>query len=676
MRACDATYRFLASLKLAVITLTALAATLAFATFFESWYGSGAVQEYIYRSAWYQILLAFLATNILCAALIRIPWSRRQTGFVITHTGLLVVLAGSFISYRFGDEGQVGMVEGGEASELVRVDHPVIRVQKLDPQTGAPIRAFQYPFYPGAFAWSEHRVEELTDDSDPFRIKVSRHIPASSPPFTVGEAAPDGMPMIKAALLTKPPGAPAATNVFGRGGWIVISNDRLYRAVKEAGPARVAFQYVKGDHLAEKVDDFLHLPREGSQDDIARFHYEDQAGQTRSYDWVLDPKQEGRSVVLPESDLTVTFTKTIAIPLDDMDPHGRLGHAAGGDALHAAQFKVRKGNSPAVDHYAWSSLPMIPNVLPNAGGGQALVRISFLHYPELSATSMQGPKGVIEILGTPDGRLYYRAFGSNGLRGARPIAKGETIPVFGGEKMPMQVAFRVEEFYTSGRTYQKCEPIELAKKDLGNGIPACQVEMTVEGETRRFWIRRSPMNLETDFQTIEFPSGVYRIAYDVDRKPLHFSMKLTDFDVGNDPGTMNPASYTSQVLLTDEEKGLKDQPVTITMNEPLTHRGWTFYQSNYIPIEDPATGDPSGQFMSVFQVHYDPAWKIVYSGCLLVVLGTFVQFYMRAGIFTDGGKREHARAEARARAKAAKEAKRAAADAPPAADEVSDFEPL
>ena len=40
-RLVDAAYRFLASLKLAVISLATLAATLAYATFFESWYGAG-----------------------------------------------------------------------------------------------------------------------------------------------------------------------------------------------------------------------------------------------------------------------------------------------------------------------------------------------------------------------------------------------------------------------------------------------------------------------------------------------------------------------------------------------------------------------------------------------------------------------------------------------------------
>src|SRR4051812_49882552 len=96
LRGIDAIYRFLASLKLAVISLATLAAVLAYATFFESWYGMAAVQEWIYRGKGFAVLLAFLGANILCAALIRFPWKKRQTGVVITHAGLLILLAGSW----------------------------------------------------------------------------------------------------------------------------------------------------------------------------------------------------------------------------------------------------------------------------------------------------------------------------------------------------------------------------------------------------------------------------------------------------------------------------------------------------------------------------------------------------------------------------------------------------
>jgi len=68
-------------------------------------------------------------------------------------------------------------------------------------------------------------------------------------------------------------------------------------------------------------------------------------------------------------------------------------------------------------------------------------------------------------------------------------------------------------------------------------------------------------------------------------------------------------------------------------------------------VRDPDTGGFTGQFQSIFQVATNPGRPIIYSGCLLVVLGAFLQFYMRAGVFTDGGKRERERALAKQKAK-------------------------
>src|SRR5580704_14634291 len=152
-RGFDVIYRFLASLKLAVISIATLATTLAYATVFESKYGGGAAQDWIYRSPGFAILLAFLGMNILCAALIRYPWKRRQTGFVVTHAGLLILLAGSYYSVRTADEGQVGMLEGDVKGELVRVDYPVIRITEIDPHTNARTPVLDLPFRPGPFEW-------------------------------------------------------------------------------------------------------------------------------------------------------------------------------------------------------------------------------------------------------------------------------------------------------------------------------------------------------------------------------------------------------------------------------------------------------------------------------------------------------------------------------------------
>src|SRR6185312_5638917 len=130
-----------------------------------------------------------------------------------------------------------------------------------------------------------------------------------------------------------------------------------------------------------------------------------------------------------------------------------------------------------------------------------------------------------------------------------------------------------------------------------------------------------------------------------------FELKLVDFDRLFDPGTEQPSRFVSKVLLTDGADRIKDRPITISMNEPLTHRGYTFYQSSYQPDFDPRTNQPTGQFLSILQVATDPGRSIKYLGCVLVVIGAFVQFYMRAGLFTDGGKRERALIEAKKKKK-------------------------
>src|SRR5262249_46007315 len=139
-----------------------------------------------------------------------------------------------------------------------------------------------------------------------------------------------------------------------------------------------------------------------------------------------------------------------------------------------------------------------------------------------------------------------------------------------------------------------CEPFVLPRAQMGNGIAASLVEMTVKGAdgeevTKEFYVRRSN-SLDQVWKTVVFGNQVYQVAYDVDRKPLGFELKLIDFDRGFDPGTEQASRFQSEVRLTDKAMGVVDQPVTISMNEPLTHRGYTFYQSSYIREQDPRTG--------------------------------------------------------------------------------------
>jgi hypothetical protein len=663
----DALYRFLASLKLAVFSLSSLALSLAFATWLESSYGTATAQDYVYRSPWFAVLLAFLAINILCAALIRFPWKKRQTGFVITHAGLLILIFGAYLSYRTSDEGIVAMLTGESRSQVQRRQDSVIRVREVDPHTRKPNSYFDAHFSPGPFSWGDGEAhlcnlldlavnsltsgrlpapsrtgETISHPGDPFELVVKKYLPAATPAVR-HLADPDGDPMARIQLEFKAPGMPQARPGFSseEEEWFKLDR-RFYRVARGDAPALVAFSYVDRREL---VEDFLKPPSPLGRRGTARFRYPDKSGRILVYDLSLEG-QEGKTVSLPDSDLTVKVEKVADFPTGE----GGLFRLLGEAAIPVAMFQVRKGNGPTVEHVAMGSLPMVPNVMPNsrepdAKPPQPLASIHLMIPPNLDPKTTSR-MGQIEVLAGPDRSLYFRVFGrgkdgATELRFAGPLGPGKTIDAFGGGAgMPMTISFRVEEYLPAAVEDQIYEPVFLPKGKMDEGIPACLLEMTVGDITRQIWIQRSESSDSPPFKPVSFDDRLFEIAYDVDRRPLDFEVKLDKFDIGFEPGTEQPTKYVSHVRLIDPSQDIKDQPHTISMNEPMSHRGFTFYQMRYSALQDPHTGQPSGEFQSVLQVGTDPARPIKYAGCIVIVLGIFTQFYMRAGVFTDRGKRE------------------------------------
>lgn len=668
-------YRFLASLELAVISLSSLAAYLAFATWFEATHGTNAVQEFVYQSAWFTLLLAMLAINILCAVLVRIPLKRRQTGFAITHVGLLVLIAGSYIHFQSGEEGLVGMLEGESRSEMLRTDAPMFRVREVDAHTGETKANFELPFEDGGpFAWGNGSpqirnifdlalntlsggrlpvvrpiAEVLSKSGDPFKFVVREYLPASAP-ATLRVADPNGQPMVRVQLQFKGPGMTEGQSALPTEDdqWLKLDK-RFHRTARSGGmPVQVSFSDVD---KPEYLDDFLNPPLKESEIGVARFRYTDTAGKERVFDFTLETPAD-QEVKLPDSDLTVKLDRLAHFPTTE----GGLNRIVGEDSIPIAMFKIRKGDGEEVDHVAMGSMPMFPNIIPRPGAETAapkpLAAIHLMLPPKLEA-GMSGRIGQVDILNAADGALYYRVFGRDKenkaeLRAAGPLKVGTWIDAFGGENAVMTIGFQVEEFLPAGAEKQIFQPVFLPKGQMDQGVAAVRVDLTVGDQTREVWLQRSESLDKPSFRPVPIGDRLFEVAYDSDRKPLGFDLKLDDFEVGFEPGTEQPTKFVSQVTLSDPAMGIEGQQRTISMNEPITHRGYSFYQMRYSPIVDPRTGQRTGQFQSVFQVGRNPGRGIIYLGCFLIVFGTYVQFYMRAGLFSDGGKRERALAARKA----------------------------
>jgi hypothetical protein len=469
--------------------------------------------------------------------------------------------------------------------------------------------------------------------------------------------------MARIGLQFKGPAMPRAQDAFRSEDehWFATDKDRkFYRVVRSQPPAMITFSYVDRPEL---VDDFLKPPSGGPSGGTARFRYRDRSGATRTYDWALEG-QEDKSIALPDSDLTVLLEKATEFPTDT--EAATLNQYLGDDPVPVAIFKIHSGNSEPVTHMALGNLPMVPNVIPSADRSvkSAQAPLATIHYvvtPTLDP-KINGRFGQIDVLAGPDQALYYRVFGrgkeggKGELRASGRLEKGKPILAFGGgANMPMTITFQVDSYLPAGIEKRIYEPVLLPKGQMDNGIAACRAEMTVNGQTNEIWLGRSENNLDPPASRyLAFGDSVYEMMFDVDRRPLGFELKLDDFDTEFEPGTEQPTHFISQVRLTDARAGIKDKPYTISMNNPLDYRGYTFYQQNYIRVRDPHTGNFTGQFESIFQVATNPGRPIIYGGCALVVLGTFIQFYMRAGVFTDGGKKERERALAKLQKKIAK----------------------
>ncbi|MBK7961081.1 MAG: cytochrome c biogenesis protein ResB [Bdellovibrionales bacterium] len=97
----------LASLKLAVITISMIAILTAIGTFVEARYDATAAQKLVYQSIWMELVMGIFAINLTAVIVDRYPWKQRHLAFICAHVGILVVLFGQYLSNNYGLDGSV-----------------------------------------------------------------------------------------------------------------------------------------------------------------------------------------------------------------------------------------------------------------------------------------------------------------------------------------------------------------------------------------------------------------------------------------------------------------------------------------------------------------------------------------------------------------------------------------
>jgi len=106
------------------------------------------------------------------------------------------------------------------------------------------------------------------------------------------------------------------------------------------------------------------------------------------------------------------------------------------------------------------------------------------------------------------------------------------------------------------------------------------------------------------------------LAYRAPEAALPFKVTLLRFNNEPYPGSRMASTFESTVRVEDPEKG--DFETLISMNHPLHHRGYIFFQSSFVE------GRP---MMSIFSVARAPGLPLVYLGTTLIGVGIVWMFY-------------------------------------------------
>jgi hypothetical protein len=671
--------RLLGSLQLAVILLSLFALTVFLGTLMEHWYTTKIAQTLVYKAWWFVFLLALLALNIFFAAIkkgdftkLHWPWKKHQSGFLITHVGLLTMLAGGMWHWAAGTDAAMQLIDTQDpavlnayyketgympqqaSSTAVYSDAMRITVQEEDPHEHAnphrrpsqQLKPREADFEPGPLPWKSENIRVGKDSLLSFltwlqsplgrswslglangaRLEVLDYLPyAQREPFSPVEKG--GFPALKFRLASANAGAledwaganvspHGAPDLFGKGMPLVVE-------MLGTCPTALLGEFLNPpapDQLGQKGVLAVVLPGAPAPVRIPV----DQA--------LAQPGQKfdlpGTGVQLQVTGYFPNWEKRRKAAADEpaADPAVEVELLEGGKVVAKLQiqarlaglfFDVQRGGLAAQQDRA--GLPLFWYHAADPRGGLPSVA------------------GVIHFVQTPGQQLYYRSFSRKGeafaLEKRGPLEASAEVPVLDR----MQWTLRLVEHLPQATDEPRYTPAPVAPGKPPRGAdrlytPAVLCRLSAGGEHTDFWLgqgQRRPF--------VGVGKRYFTVAFTTKLKDLGFEIKLERAEQTVDPGTRAPASYSSYVQVFDPERGVNGDRFQITMNEPLEHGGYKFYQSEYVFLD---RWDSSNKPVSTsgFTVGHDPGLRLKYLGSLMLGLGVFCMFYMKAYFFKPRGR--------------------------------------
>jgi hypothetical protein len=213
------------------------------------------------------------------------------------------------------------------------------------------------------------------------------------------------------------------------------------------------------------------------------------------------------------------------------------------------------------------------------------------------------------------GKVKFRAVSPRGEVKQGVVAAGETVNP--GWRMPIRILVRKVLPHAENRS----RLVDARVRPMGTNVQPA-IEIASMTNKKRHWLSlgdRIPLTGAGNEQVT--------VGFFPRRVILPFGLRLEKFDLKVYPGTQNPAAYQSLVTVMDRipsaQEDMSQNERLISMNEPLTHAGYTFYQASYIPGQPRPT-------TTILSVNADPGRTLKYLGSLLIVLGSISLYAIKS----------------------------------------------
>ncbi|MBI4597103.1 MAG: cytochrome c biogenesis protein ResB [Candidatus Omnitrophica bacterium] len=590
----------LGSLTVAVPLIIAIAIVLAWGTIYEARFGTASVQQFIYRSWWFQLLLGFLAVNLAIVAASRYPWKKHHAPFVLAHLGIICILLGGVLGGRFGVDGQM-IIPEGQAEQVIESQSNVIVVHVPDEASARPPDAHghaqadsptagAHQIIPTSFetqAWVQepNATFMVSLSGRTIQLTVDRFYPDVITTETVTDDGADDHPAVQVRISHH-----EQQDEF----WLLARDAERFGT--GWGEAHVLFLEAETDAQLKR------LTGEATETALPRGMLSVTVPGLSRPQQMPVPAERNLAVNVPGTPYSVTFK--------DYFPDFAITE-------EGVISRSETPNNPAISFIlsgpegtdAYLLFALHPDFQSMHGFKHAIpAQVSYTH-----AAGDMLPPNAIAILRTPSKGLMAVLTGSDQQRQViKPLALNTDYT-----QAPLGYTFRLLASYPRARLTETIS-------NRSNEIHAEAIHVIgTEGSSKdEAWVLlRNSAELQLD-------KGRVVVEFRPDQRKLPVTIKLLDFRKITYPGTSMASGFEADVQLSDPERGVILMK-KISMNNPLRYRGYHFYQSSYIDGPTQTT---------VLSVRNDPGTPLVYAGFLVVVAGMVSMFILRRKAPVISGK--------------------------------------